>query len=131
MKKILKKIIWKLNSNTITRELIMIPIIFFRDKLIDLTNIKFILRGQKRLKKYKGIHCGERCFIIGNGPSLSPQDLEMLRDEICFAANRIYDIYAQTTWRPTYYGIQDLFVLREISQEVENEEMHLKHLYKL
>lgn len=122
MNKVIKKIIWELNSNIVTREVLMIPIIFCRDKMIDLKNIKFISHGQKKLKKYKGIHSGERCFVIGNGPSLSSQDLELLNDEYCFAANRIYDIYSKTSWRPTYYGIQDLFVLQEISQEVEDEE---------
>ena len=122
MNKVLKRIIWNMNGNIYTREIIMIPIIFIRDKFIDLTNIKFIMQGQKRIRKYKGIHKGERCFIIGNGPSLTPDDLDLIKDEICFASNRIYDIYPKTKWRPTYYGIQDFYVLKEISQEVENEE---------
>lgn len=118
----IKKIIRKLNGNLFTRECIMIPIIYVRDKCRDLKNIGFINQGRKRLLQYKGIYAGKRCFIIGNGPSLVPEDLDLISGEVCFAANRIYDIYPMTRWRPTYYGIQDLYVLKEITQEVEDEE---------
>lgn len=46
---------------------------------------------------------GERCFIIGNGPSLRPEDLDKLVGEVSFASNRIYHIFSQTIWRPTFY----------------------------
>lgn len=49
--------------------------------------------------KYKG----KRCFVIGNGPSLRVEDLEMLKGEITFGANRIFKIFPETDWRPTYY----------------------------
>ncbi len=39
--------------------------------------------------KYKGIHKGERCFIIGNGPSLKEQDLSVLGDEYVLTCNQI------------------------------------------
>ena len=32
----------------------------------------------KRLRMLKDTHLGEMCFIIGNGPSLSADDLEVL-----------------------------------------------------
>lgn len=122
MKKISSSIIWKLNNNSFTREYLMIPVIYIRDRLIDLKNYSFISKGKKGIKKYKGIHSGERCFIIGNGPSLKAEDLNMIKNEYSFAANRIYDIYPKTDWRPTYYGIQDYYVLKEITDEVEHEE---------
>ncbi len=50
-----------------------------------------------------------RCFFIGNGPSLRAEDLTTLQEnnEITFAFNRIYNIFDQTDWRPTYYISQD------------------------
>ena len=36
---------------------------------------------------------GQRCFIVGNGPSLTIEDLEKIKNEFCFAANRIYTLY--------------------------------------
>lgn len=52
---------------------------------------------------------GKRCFIIGGGPSLRPQDLDRLKDEDCFAANMIYRIFSQTSWRPRFYTIMDRY----------------------
>lgn len=55
----------------------------------------------------KDKHKGQRCFVIGNGPSLNERDLECLKDEVTFAANRIYKIFDKTSWRPTYYFCMD------------------------
>lgn len=38
--------------------------------------------------KYKNIHEGKRCFILGNGPSLKEQDLSPLKNEIVFVVNQ-------------------------------------------
>jgi hypothetical protein len=43
-----------------------------------------------RLRNLKDIHRGERCFIIGNGPSLRKTDVSHLRHEYTFGMNRIY-----------------------------------------
>jgi hypothetical protein len=53
---------------------------------------------------------GTRCFIVGNGKSLSPDQLRMLyrQKEICFGVNRIHLIYDKTHWRPTYWLLADL-----------------------
>ena len=71
-----------------------------------------------QLKKFKNIHKGERCFIIGTGPSLTTEDLELLKDEICFGSNRILDIYPRTSWRPTYYINQDYPLLKKYVNEI-------------
>lgn len=78
------------------------------------------------VRKLKNKHVGERCFVIGNGPSLTVDDLELLKNEICFGTNRIYYIFDRTGWRPTYYVSIDNDVLsREISeikkQDIENK----------
>lgn len=64
-------------------------------------------RDRENLKMLKGSKRGERCFIIGNGPSLKAADLDRLIGEDCFAANRLFKIYPSTVWRPTYYTIVD------------------------
>lgn len=40
-------------------------------------------------RRFKNIHSGERCFIIGNGPSIREQNLALLKDEITFTVNQI------------------------------------------
>lgn len=64
-----------------------------------------------------GIHNNKRCFIIGNGPSLTPDDLDKIKNEISFASNRIYHIFQFTEWRPNYYLSMDFNV---IALEIEN-----------
>ena len=71
-----------------------------------------------QMKKFRNLHKGERCFIIGTGPSLTPEDLELLKDEVCFASNRIFEIYPRTSWRPTYYINQDFPLLKKYVKEI-------------
>lgn len=59
------------------------------------------------LKKLKNTHEGDRCFIIGNGPSLSVHDLDKLINEYTFACNKIYMSFDKVLWRPTYYTVAD------------------------
>lgn len=42
-----------------------------------------------RNKEVKNIHKGERCFILGNGPSLNDIDFGLLENEIVFTVNRL------------------------------------------
>lgn len=42
-----------------------------------------LTKDSREIKKMKNTHTGERCFIIGNGPSLRAEDLELLRNEYC------------------------------------------------
>lgn len=73
---------------------------------------------KKNIKKYHNKHLGERCFIIGNGPSLNKEDLDFIKDEVSFASNKIYKIFSETTWRPKYYCIQDGPLLSNMSEEI-------------
>ena len=73
----------------------------------------------KQLAALKNIHKGERCFVIGNGPSLTANDLQILHENqvITFATNRVYNIFEQTEWRPTYYVSEDVNVLRNVQDK--------------
>ena len=75
-----------------------------------------------QLLQFKGAHLGKRCFIVGNGPSLTPEDLSLIKYEISFATNRIYIIFDKTPWRPTYYVAGDAniaLIYEEINQHVK------------
>jgi len=67
----------------------------------------------------RNTHLGESCFIIGNGPSLTVDDLNTLHDKgiDTFAVNRIYQIFPQTRWRPTYFVSTDAVMLRDKLEE--------------
>ena len=57
----------------------------------------------KFFEKFKDIHKGKRGFIIANGPSLADTNLDLIKDEISIAMNRVSLIYDRCEWRPTYY----------------------------
>lgn len=63
----------------------------------------------KKLKKFKSIHKGESCFIVGTGPSLKLEDIEKIKhtNAKCFGVNTLYKIYENTSWRADYYCIID------------------------
>lgn len=75
--------------------------------------------SRNELKMLKDSKKGRRCFIVGNGPSLKIEDLDKLVYEDTFAVNRIYKIFNQTQWRPTFYFSQDTRILDEISGDIE------------
>ena len=83
---------------------------------------------EQTLSDFKDKHKGERCFIIGNGPSLKIEDLEKLNNEICFAVNRIYLSFPNTKWRPTYYAIQDSKMLDQYIGDVAKLDLPYKFL---
>lgn len=76
------------------------------------------------LQKYKDIHKGERAFVVGNGPSLRIEDLDMLHKhkEICFGFNRIYRVYNRTGWRANYVGITDIDMIHDCYSDLETIE---------
>lgn len=74
----------------------------------------------RKLAQYKNKHKGERCFVIGNGPSLSAADLQVLHENgvIAFGTNRVFHIFDKTQWRPTYYVSEDAIILQSIQGDV-------------
>lgn len=60
-----------------------------------------------KIQSLKSLNKNKRCFIVGNGPSLTMEDLELIKNEDCFASNLIFKIFDRTSWRPKYYFIQD------------------------
>lgn len=67
---------------------------------------------RRTLKAYRNKYAGQRCFLIGNGPSLQASDLELLKNEITFGCNYIHKIYFQTDWRPTFHCLSDSSTVR-------------------
>jgi hypothetical protein len=65
-------------------------------------------------RKFQNYYKGARCFILGNGPSLSLEDLETLREnnEIIFASNNFYKWFDKTKLRPDFYFISDVLDVR-------------------
>lgn len=76
------------------------------------------------IKTFKNKYKGERCFILGNGPSLKIEDLDSLINEYTFAANRIYNVFGDTKWRPSFYLSVDPNVLRHSIEDMKKLELN-------
>lgn len=76
------------------------------------------LRNLNRLRGYKDLHKGERCFILGNGPSLSRMDLTRLRGEITFGLNRIYLLFETLGFATTYLAVVNKYVIAQFAGEL-------------
>ncbi len=75
-------------------------------------------RSRIRMTKYHNIHRGERCFIIGNGPSLKQTDLTKLKGEYTFGLNRIYLLFPELGFTTNYFvSINDL-VIEQCAEEI-------------
>lgn len=94
---------------------------------IPLVNSIRCKKSKIKLRKFHNKHIGERCFIVGNGPSLMVEDLNKLKNEICFGTHQIYNIFDRTDWRPTYYCAQDCKLIQE--SIVNINKMKLQHKF--
>lgn len=74
--------------------------------------------NSRRLKYLKNKYKGERCFLIGNGPSLTPEDLHAIRHEYTFGTNMVYKIFDQTDWRPSFHCVSDSIYATNLGQEL-------------
>ncbi len=74
--------------------------------------------NRDRLEEYRNRHRGQRCFIMGNGPSLTKMDLSPLADECTIGLNRIYLLFPKLRFEPTYYCAANELVLQQFSEEV-------------
>lgn len=71
------------------------------------------------IRKYNNIHCGKKCFIVGTGPSLNLQDIELLKQEYCIGVNTLFKLFKKTDWRPNCYCIIDPKTYGNIMDEFE------------
>src|SRR5262245_59207392 len=75
--------------------------------------------SMRRIQKYRNIHEGKRCFVIGNGPSLKQTDLLLLNGEYTFCTNRIYLMLDQLGFKPTYYVVSNDLIVEQCARDIE------------
>lgn len=75
-------------------------------------------RSRARLKELRGAYAGERCFIIGNGPSLANTDLARLRNERTFGLNRGYLLFDRIGGATTFLVAVNRHVVEQFADEI-------------
>lgn len=91
-----------------------------RKKFFDYAALKF--DGQQKFPKnivskqkgyqailddYRDKYKGQRCFVIGNGPSLQKMDLSVLKDEVTMASNGFYGMFEELGFPTTFMFFED------------------------
>jgi hypothetical protein len=69
------------------------------------------------LSQFRGIHPGETCLLVGNGPNLHLTPPEWF-DYPAFGMNTIH-LYKN--WKPTYYAAVDVRLMKEFGTEIAQQ----------
>lgn len=77
----------------------------------------------QRLGELKDIHRGQRCFIIGNGPSLKQTDLKRLKNETTFGMNRIYLGFPEMGFETSYFLTINSLVVEQCAEDIRSLRM--------
>jgi 6-hydroxymethylpterin diphosphokinase MptE-like len=70
-----------------------------------------------RLAALRDKHKAERCFIIGNGPSLKKTDLTRLRGEYTIGMNRFYMAFPELGFTTTYFLSVNSLVIEQCAAD--------------
>jgi hypothetical protein len=72
----------------------------------------------ERLVAMRNRYAGERCFIIGNGPSIALTDVGRLRRELTFALNRGYLLFDRIGGPTTFLVAINRHVIQQFGTEI-------------
>lgn len=78
-------------------------------------------KGQKsrqRLRALRDKYLSERCFIIGNGPSLRETKMSLLANEYTFGLNRIYLLFDELGFTSTFHVVCNPLVVQQWAHEI-------------
>ena len=73
-----------------------------------------------QLRQFKGLHHGQDCFILGNGPSLNKMDLAPLADYHTFGQNKIFLIFEKVDLNLSYLASVNPLVIEQSKDAFEN-----------
>lgn len=79
--------------------------------------------SMRRIRNYHNRHAGQRCFVIGNGPSLKNTDLTLLKNEVTFGLNRIYMNFDKMGFETTYHVCVNELVVEQCAKEIASLKM--------
>ncbi|MBN1230635.1 MAG: DUF115 domain-containing protein [Anaerolineales bacterium] len=72
----------------------------------------------RHLMEMKDIHKGERCVVIGNGPSLQKTDISRIKDEYTFGMNRIYLAFPDWGFQTSYLACVNSLVIEQVADDL-------------
>ncbi len=72
----------------------------------------------QRLLELKNSRNGERCFIVGNGPSLKKMNLSLLKDDCGILFNGAYELRNYFHIDNLYHAVEDRLVLEDHKEKI-------------
>ncbi len=105
------------------------------DKTIPMLDVAMPISKEEcnLLSALKNKFKGQRCFIIGNGPSLNKCDLSLLQNEYTFGVNGIFYKTYEMGFKPTFYMVEDGHVVDDNLERINDYDCKYKFfpsLYK-
>jgi hypothetical protein len=85
----------------------------------DFDYLEWYFKYSKKLSKFKDIHKGEDCFIIGNGPSLKKMNLSDLKNHHTFGLNKIYLLFNKFDLNLSYHVTVNPYVIEQSVKQFE------------
>lgn len=79
------------------------------------------------VRRLKNAYNGKRCFIVLTGPSMTLDDLALIQNEVTISVNSIINVFDKTSFRPTFYMIQDKSVFLKLKNKLKS--MPLENIY--
>lgn len=99
---------WKNTLHTLKRALK-----FYAGNYDNRMLIEWHLKHRGRLQKFREMHQGESCFIIGNGPSLNDMDLSQLKGRYTFGLNKIHLLLERVDLDLSYHVAVNSLVIEQ------------------
>jgi len=93
---------------------------FLRKKRLSIIYPAMPNGSLNRLKALRGSRSGERCFIVGNGPSLKNMDLTLLKDECGIVFNGAFELRNLFKDENLYHAVEDRLVLEDHQAAINN-----------
>lgn len=72
-----------------------------------------------RLGTFQNRHCGDRCVIVANGPSLNQTDFSLIQREISFGLNKIFLGFKRLGFYPRYYVAINPYVIAQAAKQIK------------
>lgn len=96
-------------------KLIWASVVYSKDKVFA----QWYLKHSQKLLKFKNIHRGHDCFIIGNGPSLKRMDLLPLNNYYTFGLNKVHLLLRKVNLNISYHVAVNPLVIEQSFKEFE------------
>jgi len=81
--------------------------------------MRWYFQHARRLRRFKDIHKGKGCFIIGNGPSINQMDLSLLQNYTTFGLNKIFLLFDRIDLNLSYHVAINSYVIQQSARQIE------------